>query len=487
MPVRHTDPSSQSYRSNDPLLGARHRARDSPYPILTVTEAISLIHTHTPVLPTTSSPLSPSLTGAVLSSDIHPREAVPAYRASIVDGYAIIAPLAAGTYPLASISHARASATPPPLTPGQVARITTGAPVPDGANAVVMVEDTRPASTTDDGKEEVTIEILTDKVQPGENIREPGSDIALNSLVLPRGTRISATGGEIGVLAASGHATVPVYARPRVGVLSTGDEVVDITSSGEGAAVLRTGTIRDSNRPSLLSLIQSWNLTSTIIDLGIAPDTPADALEATLRDGFKLHDLDVIVTTGGVSMGELDLLKPTVERRLGGKIHFGRVGMKPGKPTTFASVTLKDATGGGSGNREGSGTGPREGERATGPRDKLIFGLPGNPASALVTASLFVLPALQLLSGDGAGAGLPRVRVRLAERVRCDANRVEYHRAVVGVGAEDGILMAKSTGMQRSSRVGSLVGANALLVLPVREGWVEAGEVCEARMLGVGF
>ena len=313
-------------------------------------------------------------------------------------------------------------------------------------------------------------------------------------------------------------------------MLSTGDEVVDVTTSasitegvaaGTGTAAattttttsppLPTGSIRDSNRPSLLSLLSSYSLCSCIIDLGISPDTPADSLETTLRDGFKLHDLDVIVTTGGVSMGELDLLKPTVERRLGGEIHFGRVGMKPGKPSTFGTVSLKDSGGSGSGDGEG---GSRKWSNGRGEgRQRLIFGLPGNPASALVTASLFVLPALQKMSGGGGdGAGLQRVRVKVAERVRCDSTRVEFHRVVVSVGAGVGVgsvgddgrgggggdgndagggatLWARSTGMQRSSRVGSLAGANALLVLPMREGWVEMGESCEARMLGpvVGY
>ena len=320
-------------------------------------------------------------------------------------------------------------------------------------------------------------------------------------------------------------------------MLSTGDEVVDVTTSasitegvaaGTGTAAttttsppLPTGSIRDSNRPSLLSLLSSYSLCSCIIDLGIAPDSPPESLETALRDGFKLHDLDVIVTTGGVSMGELDLLKPTVERRLGGEIHFGRVGMKPGKPSTFGTVSLKDggSSGGGSGGSSGSGDG--EGGSGSGSngrgegRQRLIFGLPGNPASALVTASLFVLPALQKMSGGGGGggdgAGLQRVRVKVAERVRCDSTRVEFHRVVVSVGAGVGVgsvgddgrgggggdgdddggatLWARSTGMQRSSRVGSLAGANALLVLPMREGWVEMGESCEARMLGpvVGY
>lgn len=172
-------------------------------------------------------------------------------------------------------------------------------------------------------------------------------------------------------------------------------------------------------------------------------------------------------------MGELDLLKPTIERRLGGTIHFGRVAMKPGKPTTFATVpatNLKDPP-----------TGERDGGSGS---DKVIFSLPGNPASAVVTFMLFVLPALRQMIGVRP-VGLPRVKVRLAAEVRCDARREEYHRVVVGVGREgrEG-LWAMSTGGQRSSRIGSFVGANALVRLPAGGGVIGEGEEVEALLMG---
>lgn len=473
IPRAHTKPEDRPPTSNDPKLGATQRHRSSPYPMLSVSEAISIILDKTPSPKGTSLTLSPALVGHVIASDIYALEAVPAYRASIVDGYAIIAPTkdyqtqngTRGTFPVASVSHAQASSMPPPLAEGTIARITTGAPLPPNANAVAMVEDTTIISTTADGTEEATVEILTSAIQPGENIREPGSDIALNSLLLPSGTPITPLGGEIGLLAAGGIRSVPVFSKPRVGILSTGDEVTDHAV----VEPLQGGQIRDSNRPSLLTLLQGWNLCSAVIDVGIARDTPPDSLETALRSGFRDHDLDIIITTGGVSMGELDLLKPTVERAMGGTVHFGRVSMKPGKPTTFASVPIKETN---SGSRE----------------ERFIFGLPGNPASALVTANLFVLPALQKMAGIKEPKGLERVMVRLEGRVKCDPARVEYHRAVLRC-AGDGVLWARSTGMQRSSRVGSLAGANALLVLPRKEGVVEEGGMCEALMLGglIGF
>jgi gephyrin len=196
----------------------------------------------------------------------------------------------------------------------------------------------------------------------------------------------------------------------------------------------------------------------------------SSALETTLRS--SLQSVDILLTTGGVSMGELDLLKPTIERSLNGKIHFGRVAMKPGKPTTFASITVKSS---------------ENGE----PQEKLLFALPGNPASAAVTFHLFALPALQQFAGfEKERCGLPKVKVVLGEDVRLDAKRREYHRVVIspgnshGEGGEEGKLYARSTGFQRSSRIASFRGANGLLCLPVGEGVLKRGEMCEALVMG---
>ncbi len=473
IPKAHTTSAERpQLQSNDPRLGASQRYRSSPYPMLTVNDAVQVILQNTPSPTIEHRNLSSDLTGCIIAKDIHAKEVVPAYRASLVDGYAVIVPNNTsyqttsgikGTFPVASVSHAQASSLPPPLQLGQIARITTGAPLPENANAVVMVEDTVIATLSTDGLEEKSVEILTDELTTGENIREPGSDIKLNELILTKGTQISSLGGEIGLFAASGAHSVPVYAKPRVGVLSTGDEVVDISHPGP----LSGGMIRDSNRPSLLTLLRGWNLCAEVVDLSVARDTPHHELESKLREAFQIYDLDVVITTGGVSMGELDLLKPTVERALGGTVHFGRVAMKPGKPSTFASVVVKDAK-----------SGARE-------RRRLIFGLPGNPASALVTANLFVLPCLQKFVGVLDPSGLQRVKVKIQGRVRCDKARTEYHRVSVVVDASDGRLVARSTGMQRSSRVGSLASANALLVLPQREGFIEEGGECEALMMGM--
>lgn len=191
----------------------------------------------------------------------------------------------------------------------------------------------------------------------------------------------------------------------------------------------------------------------------ITTDRPG-SLEQTLRDA--LRQVDVIITSGGVSMGELDLLKPTIERSLGGTIHFGRVNMKPGKPTTFATVPVKNDAG----------------DRV----NKVIFSLPGNPASAVVTFHLFVLASLHKASGIRP-VGLPKVKVVLEEDIRIDKQRPEYHRALVAT-KKDGLLYASSTGGQRSSRIGSFKGANALLAMPAGHGSMKKGESVDALLMG---
>ena len=161
-------------------------------------------------------------------------------------------------------------------------------------------------------------------------------------------------------------------------------------------------------------------------------------------------------------MGEKDFLKSTIERTLGGKIHFGRISVKPGKPTTFATVSLKNDAG------------TRE--------DKLIFSLPGNPASAAVTFNVFVLPSLHQAAGI-TPLGLPKVRVVLDGDIKMDPERNEYHRVTVSA-KEDGRLHATSTGGQRSSRIGSFKGANALLCLPAKQGVLSKGSMIDALIMG---
>ncbi|KAI1460307.1 gephyrin [Annulohypoxylon moriforme] len=451
--VRHTAPSSNPM-SNDPSLGPSRRNRESPYPMLSVDDALGNIREQTPAAEIVTLKVDRSLPGHVLAEDVPARENVPAFRASIVDGYAVVVPKDGnmkGVFPVVSVSHASPGHVKP-LKEGEIARITTGAPLPPGATSVIMVEDTILKTVAADGKEEKEVEILADNVQEGENIREVGSDIKSGTIILSKGEQISAVGGEIGLLAAVGVAEVKAYRKPVIGVLSTGDEIVQHDRLGD----LQLGEVRDTNRITLMSAAKECGY--HVIDLGIAADKPG-TLEETLRDA--LRQVDFIITTGGVSMGELDLLKPTIERSLGGTIHFGRVAMKPGKPTTFATVPVKN----------------NAGERVT----KVIFSLPGNPASAIVTFHLFVLPSLHQISGV-LPAGLPKVPVTLSHDFILDKVRPEYHRAIVTVG-KDGNLIAASTGGQRSSKVGSLRGANALLCMPSGKEPLKKGTKVDALMM----
>ncbi|KAL8702242.1 MAG: hypothetical protein Q9201_004504 [Fulgogasparrea decipioides] len=443
-------------KSNDPAQGPSENQRESQWPKESVDDALKMVLENTPSLQTTKVPVDGNLVGHVLAENIQAEEPVPAFRASIVDGYAITVgkglPSSKGVFPVVSVSHASPGERPA-LELGQTARITTGAPLPADATSVVMRENTVLRSKADDGKEEKEVEILTDEIAPGENVREVGSDVQAGETILQKGEEITAIGGELGLLASVGIKEVSVYKRPVVGVLSTGDEIVPHDRPG----ALRLGEVRDTNRPTIMAAVRGWGFEA--VDLGIAIDVQS-TLEQTLRDAMRR--VDVIVTTGGVSMGDHDLLKPTIERSLAGTIHFGRVAMKPGLPTTFATVPFK------------TNTGQHE--------PRLIFSLPGNPASAIVTSHLFVLPSLHYASGVKP-VGLPTVLVTLEHDFRLDPGRPEYHRAIVTAG-RDGGLSAASTGGQRSSRVGSLKSANALVCLPARKGVLAKGERVQALLMG---
>lgn len=268
MPKAHTRPEDRPV-SNDPRAGPTSRYRESPYAMLSVENAVSIIIENSPLPEPVKIPVNGSLVAHILAEDVQAREAVPAYRASIVDGYAVIVskdgPSTKGIFPVSAVSHAQPGEIPT-LHHGRIARITTGAPLPPGANSVVMVEDTVIRSMTDDGREEKEVEILTDQVKPDENIREIGSDIKAGEVVLRKGEEITAVGGELGLLASVGRAEVTAYKKPVIGVLSTGDEIVLHDRQGP----LQLGEVRDCNRPTLMAAIKGWGF--QVVDLGIAKD-----------------------------------------------------------------------------------------------------------------------------------------------------------------------------------------------------------------------
>lgn len=429
---------SHALVSNDPYLPVTQRNRESPYAMISVSSALELISKYTPQPETETRRTDDALLcSSVVAEDVQSNVDVPSFRASIVDGYAVVSRDCPGELPVASVSHATASNTVGALVPGSVARITTGAPVPPGSDAVVMVEHTQIVSTTADGLEEKVVRVLAKDVASGDNIREIGSDLKRHDLVLEKHQVISPVGGEIGVVASVGVAEITVFRKPKIGVLSTGDELVDLKHHSKDTP-MKYGQIFDSNRPSIIAALTARQF--EVSDLGIASDQP-QTLERVIVDLFLSTDLDYLITTGGVSMGELDLLKSIIERDLNGTVHFGRVAMKPGKPTTFASVNFHG-------------------------RSKLIFGLPGNPASALVTLHLFVFPSLYQASGlRFKNHCFPQVIVKTQHSIKLDP-RPEYHRVKIYQDPKSGQLTCSTTGFQRSSRVASMKTANGLLCLP---------------------
>lgn len=270
-PKAHTTSQDRPAISNDPNAGPSRRHRESPYPMLSVDDAQKRISENIPAPQVIKHKVNEDLVGSVLAEDVVAREAVPAFRASIVDGYAIIAsnhilvPSTKGIFPVTGISTAQAGEVPE-LQSGEIARITTGAPLPPGATSVVMVEDTVLRSKTEDGQEEKEVEILTDAIKPGENVREVGSDVQAGSTILRKGEGITSVGGELGLLASVSTQEVSIYKKPVVGVLSTGDEIVQHDRVGS----LRLGEVRDTNRPTLLTAIRGSGFKA--VDLGIASD-----------------------------------------------------------------------------------------------------------------------------------------------------------------------------------------------------------------------
>ncbi|KAJ2643599.1 hypothetical protein GGF44_001092, partial [Coemansia sp. RSA 1694] len=447
--------------SNDLGGSVARRARKSPYPMIPVDEALRLVLSHMPELPPVELPLRDIREGQIIAADVIAREDVPGYPAAVMDGYAVIAADGPGTYTVrGSTTAGGATATAGshgPLRSGEVVRVATGAPIPLGADAVVMVEDTQLIELLEgNGEEESAIKILeSGRVAPGQHIRAVGHDLRKGSVVVAAGSAVTAVGGEIGALAVSGHTKFLVHTMPRIAVLSTGDEVVDILDFKAGNNALEYGAIRDCNRPALLAALAS--LGCPTLDLGIVKDDP-DTLAQTMAQA--LTTCQGIITTGGVSMGERDWLKPVVEQRLQGKIIFGRVAMKPSKPTTFATTSS----------------------------NKFVFALPGNPVSALVAFHMFAAPAIRKLAGyllqggkrDESVLQPSLVAVYEGQDILLDRVRPEYLRAaLVWDRLASKWVVRVADQQQQSSRIASMLHANALISLPrgtTQKPIVRAGE-----------
>ncbi|RDB20116.1 Molybdenum cofactor synthesis protein cinnamon [Hypsizygus marmoreus] len=457
----HHAPQPRSTLSHDPSAPVSARHRQSPYPLISLQEALSLIEKNVTRLETQTRLVDYKLRGHVLAADVYAPVDVPPSPTTSVDGYALRSTDPPGIYKvLTSQTHSLTAELPS----GSIYRINTGGPLPAGADTVIMVEDTRLISTFSDPSslldgEEKEVETLA-QVPVGENVRNAGSDVRNGDLVLQKGEIVSSGGGEVGTLTFVGRKEVEVYKKPVVGLLSTGNEIIDLQSpkshSGSG-----WGGIFDTNRPSLQALLEGIGY--EVVDLGVVPDELSPFIEAhvaAIKRG--LESTDILLTTGGTSMGPTDLLKPIIERHFNGTIHFGRVTVKPGKPTTFATIPFQNEV------------------------SKPMFALPGNPASALVTFHIFVIPALRILGGwPKHMCNLPRVPVEVQSAMALDS-RTEFHRVIIRAGR--GGLQAFSTGGQRSSRVASLSGANGLVILPPKTPGsptrLEAGARVDAVVIG---
>uniref|UniRef100_A0A8C9T410 Gephyrin n=1 Tax=Scleropages formosus TaxID=113540 RepID=A0A8C9T410_SCLFO len=457
-------------------VARRHRM--SPFPLTSMDKAFITVLEMTPVLGTEIINYRDGM-GRVLAQDVYAKDNLPPFPASVKDGYAVRAADGPGDRFIIGESQAGEQPTHT-VMPGQVMRVTTGAPIPCGADAVVQVEDTELLRESEDGTEELEVRILV-QARPGQDIRPIGHDIKRGECVLAKGTHMGPS--EIGLLATVGVTEVEVQKFPVVAVMSTGNELLNPEDD------LHPGKIRDSNRSTLLATIQEHGYPT--INLGIVGDNPDDLLNA-LNEGISRAD--VIITSGGVSMGEKDYLKQVLDIDLHAQIHFGRVFMKPGLPTTFATLDIDGAR-------------------------KLIFALPGNftfrdtgvtllepmpagdsepgkqpapppshgsnPVSAVVTCNLFVIPALRKMQGilD------PRPTI-IKARLSCDVKldpRPEYHRCILTWHHQEPLPWAQSTGNQMSSRLMSMRSANGLLMLPPKtEQYVELhkGEVVDVMVIG---
>jgi len=404
--------------------------------MLTVTEASERIMAEIRQLDAESVPLKRAL-GRVCAEDISATVTMPPWSNSSMDGYAVrsadITPVMGGERVTLRVvaTIAAGEFAPRPLKRGEAMRIMTGAPVPEGADSVIRKEH------TDGGKKKVEIR---DALDVWKNIRPAGEDYQRGDVLAKRGAPIRPA--LLGVLASSGISKVRAFRRPRVAIISSGDELVDID---EFDAVVAQRRIVSSNSYTLDALTRVAG--GIPVDLGIAADTKA-SLKRKLEGA---RDCDLILTSAGVSVGDLDHTRNVFEE-LGGEQKFWKVKMRPGAPLAFGML-----------------------------KDIPWLGVSGNPVSAMVSFELFVRPALRKMQGH---AGLFRrtVTVTVEEEVKIAAKLTHFLRAIVR-RTTDGTLVARLTGQQSSGMLTSMVKANALLIVPETSPKVAPGSQLHALML----
>lgn len=365
----------------------------------------------------------------VLATDITSSLNVPTATNSAMDGYA----LHADTIPNEGTSIIKVIGTafagkpyPGKVGQGECIRIMTGAVIPDSTDTVIIQEH---VERTDN-------EILIDsETKPGSNVRQAGEDIAVGDIVLEKGSRIRSA--DIGVIASLGIGDVEVIRKLRIAFFSTGDE---LSSIGEE---LENGNIYDSNRYTLFGMLSELNV--TIMDMGVIRDNRED-----LQQAFEsaATEADVIITTGGVSVGEADYVKEILQET--GTVNFWKVAMKPGRPLAFGQI-----------------------------KDAHFFGLPGNPVSVMVTFSQFVKPALRHLMAE-TDTETFTVRVPCISKLKKRPGRVEYQRGILERD-ENNQWVVKKTGAQGSGILRSMSQANCFIVLPMDSGTVEPGTIVEVQ------
>ncbi len=391
--------------------------------------------------------------GRVLAEEVRANRDQPPYDISAMDGYALrSADLAVIPATLEIIEDIKAGDMPTKtLAAGQCARIMTGAPMPQGADAVIRVEDTQaidsgfphPNPPPDGEGANVSLrENLFDRVQinqavkPGNDIRRLGENMRNGEVVLAPGTAI--TPGVIGVLATVKCAQVQVYRRPRVAILSTGNELEGLDEPVD------PNKIPNSNSYALMGQVQALGIEPVL--LGIARDDPVE-LEQYLRRGLEY---DVLLVSGGTSVGVHDYVRPTIEA-LGAQMLFWRVSMKPGHPVAFGKIG-----------------------------EKIIFGLPGNPVSSMVCFEEFVVPALRRMMGH-ARTHRRTIAARMTHNVKHQPGRTEFIRVLLAK-EQDGYA-ATSTGAQGSGMLLSMARADGLAVLPAECNGLAAGSMVVVQLL----
>lgn len=408
--------------------------------LLSVDEARERILSKFQSVKTETVPLADS-SNRVIAQDISAADDLPLFNNSSMDGFALRAADVTDAAPDSPRSLRVVADIPAGSSPvifvaaGEAARIMTGAQVPEGADSVVPVEDTDIEDHNAGTAAPPEIQIFK-SVKAGDNVRLRGTDIRSGDIVLRAGRQLKPQ--DLGLLAMLGVSRVSAFKRPRVALLSSGDELIAVD------APLEKGKIRDSNSYTIAALIESAN--AEVIRLGVAKDN-FDSIQTLFERAVYLR-VDLILSSAGVSVGAFDYVKEVIESH--GRLDFWRVNMRPGKPVVFGSY-----------------------------KDIPFIGLPGNPVSAFVGFEVFVRPTIQRLSGSLSG-GRQTIRVRSVDQIDSDG-RESYLRGEVR--EEDGILTARLTGHQGSGNLHSLVQANALLIIPAGVKCVPAGQEVTAWLL----